>query len=179
MMVFYFEHKCPMCDATFDVQVLGISSNLGPPTQVCPACDYAVHTGRREWAEMSGLGKTRYLLVSLLYLAVLGTGLAFSVAGCLIFLVYGPHAQRIPFEFHHIFWIIPIFVLAVALLQGSRVYRSLQRTGGHSLSFAAYRPPLLLRNGWQLLMMALMIAPILLGGLLAYLLALVGVYGRG
>src|SRR3954452_10593170 len=122
-MLVSVREACPSCETYFGVRLLfGQSTGLGPSTYVCSHCGLKVASGRQEWDDLSAWNKTRYVIVSLLYAALLAIfgGAFFGTAVRRIEL--GPSAPEVPLDgfLEYLPFAVGVGV-AVAFLQVGRV----------------------------------------------------------
>jgi hypothetical protein len=65
-------HKCQNCGFPLELRLFSVSSGIGPREVNCVKCGEPVDTGRAEWADMSSPNKSRFWVVTLLYIFMLG-----------------------------------------------------------------------------------------------------------
>jgi hypothetical protein len=65
-------HKCQNCGFPLEMRLFSVSSGIGPEEINCVKCGEPANTGRMEWADMSSSNKSRFWLVTLLYIFILG-----------------------------------------------------------------------------------------------------------
>jgi hypothetical protein len=73
--------SCPKCGMAFSGRLFGITSGLGPPTFQCASCGHLIASGKDEWPRLGFGRRARYVVVSLLYGALLGFLYAIAVLG--------------------------------------------------------------------------------------------------
>jgi hypothetical protein len=128
-MVGHFEiRNCPGCKKQVDTLYGGVWSGLGPPRYRCSRCGLIFNSERFEWADMDRIGKTRYTVVSLVYVGVGGIVGGITIAAAFQFLRLGPWVRRFPLD--PLEFGLGAFVCAVltAAIQIARVFRSLERS---------------------------------------------------
>lgn len=126
----YLLVKCP-CGHTLETRILGLCSQLGPPTVRCPGCGSEVESGRAEWPDMSRLARVRYFVMSLVYVGIVGFLGGYSYGAARDYWLRRPHATDELPDFTG-----PVFVTgfllwggAVVLLQFYRIFASILRSG--------------------------------------------------
>jgi hypothetical protein len=69
---------CGSCNGSLEARFFGLCSGLGAPVTICKYCGAPNNTGRAEWADMETRQRLSYVGVSLLYVAAVGYGGAYS-----------------------------------------------------------------------------------------------------
>lgn len=65
-------HSCPHCQCPIEVRLFAISSLLGPPQIDCLKCQRGIQLGRSEWPNMTLNGRVWFLLVTVIYMIMVG-----------------------------------------------------------------------------------------------------------
>ncbi len=65
-------HSCPHCQCTIEVRLFAISSLLGPSQISCLKCQGEIQLGRSEWADMTLNGRIWFLIVTVIYVLMVG-----------------------------------------------------------------------------------------------------------
>lgn len=96
-MVSFRMTKCSGCGLPLEVQILGLSSGLGPARVACRRCQAPIATERRPWPPR-GAAWLRFLAVSAFYLGVGGL-----IGGNLLYAAWAywggnPAPPSLPFE---------------------------------------------------------------------------------
>ncbi len=88
--------RCPRCKHQLDHRPFyGVCSRLGPRAVICPKCEQGVMTDRLEWVEMAWPERAWYVVVSLIYAAVLASFGAMSV-WCVLYFAFDAFKKKIP-----------------------------------------------------------------------------------
>jgi hypothetical protein len=64
--------KCPKCEKTLDIHVLGLCTWLGPAITICRWCGEKTDSGRVEWREMNLPGRVWFFGMTLAYAGIMG-----------------------------------------------------------------------------------------------------------
>jgi hypothetical protein len=112
-----------------------MSSGLGPTTYLCGRCGKAFTTHRREWNEMGrwfdpqDAGKLRYLVVSLVYVLLIGVVGGALVATAIRFIQIGPQAEEVPLSDYASYGPYSVLIgVGIGCIQILRVRFSKQRS---------------------------------------------------
>lgn len=65
-------HSCPHCQFPIEIRLFWVSTLLGPSQINCPKCGGELQLGRSEWADMTLNGRIWFLLVSAIYVLMVG-----------------------------------------------------------------------------------------------------------
>ena len=80
---------CPKCRNSYDMNVVGLSTGLGPSIARCSNCKTVFDSGKKEWFQMSSIEKATFWILSSLYATIFG-GICGILLSCLIrFVLYG------------------------------------------------------------------------------------------
>jgi predicted RNA-binding Zn-ribbon protein involved in translation (DUF1610 family) len=129
---------CPQCGKEVGWRVDGLSSGLGASIAACPHCGETYHTFRREWADMTLIGRLRYVTVSAIYtfIGALFGSLAFMAI--LSFFKEGPFRSKIAFDFDSGLLGIASYASILLAIQELIIRRSLSRTQSRDLNREEY-----------------------------------------
>lgn len=121
-------HHCPGCKKIVDTLPGGVWSGLGPSRYRCSRCGLVFHSGRREWADMGGIAKAKYIGISLLYVVVGGMMGGMSISAAVQIQRLGPGATR--FRLDPLAFVLGTFVwtVVIAAIQIARLFLSLLRS---------------------------------------------------
>jgi hypothetical protein len=121
-------YKCGKCNSAVDLRIFGFSSILGPPAVNCPWCKEPVQTERLEWDDMAVRSKVAYVVISVVYMAIIGLLGGLSVDSTVSLYEAGHMATTWGFE-RTTFWVgFGCWAALTALLQSYRYVCSRRRT---------------------------------------------------
>jgi hypothetical protein len=165
-MVEYTIYSCPKCDRFVDLVIYGISSGIGPPVGSCSKCSNKISTGRKEYESMSAKEKIKFFSASLLYIVFVGAaGWLFTYGGYKL-LTEGSKAKGLDFGVNSIL-LMSVWAGSVILVQYLRLNESKKRFSENKRFSEISFPSV--NFGLQITYCALMLAPLAIGGLFAYL----------
>jgi hypothetical protein len=120
--------KCTNCGTAVDFRIMGVSSNLGPPVVTCHWCKQVMSSERLEWDDMATRTKVFYVVMSIVYAAVVGLLGGMAVDATVQFIQTG--AMRFRYGWSEpAFWIgAAVYGALTVLLQIYRVHCSRWRS---------------------------------------------------
>jgi hypothetical protein len=165
-MVEYTIYSCPKCDRFVDLVIYGISSGIGPAVGFCSKCSNKINTGRKEYESMSAKEKIKFFSASVFYVVFVGvSGWLFTYGGYKL-LTEGAEAKGLDFGVNSIL-LMSVWAGSVILVQYLRLNESKKRFSENAEFFEISFPSF--NFGLQITYCALMLAPLAIGGLFAYL----------
>ncbi|MFQ5604421.1 MAG: hypothetical protein ACE5HS_14220 [bacterium] len=118
--------SCPVCEEDFDFRIFGLCSGLGPSKMKC-ACSCIVDTGRCEWADFQGSQRTKFFMVTAVYVLA-----SIFFGGCSTWIWY--HFGWLGLDALKLNLLDPAFVFGAGVspvlllfLQRFRIFRSQER----------------------------------------------------